>query len=86
MFISELDTRTLEKLRPNHKVVITLEDGILDGGFGERIARFYGNSDTRVLCYGLKKEFPFKYTIEGILKENRLTAPQITEDIEAILK
>ena len=86
MFISELDTRTLEKLRSNHKVVITLEDGILDGGFGERIARFYGNSDTRVLCYGLKKEFPFKYTIEGILKENRLTAPQITEDIEAILK
>lgn len=86
MFISELDTSTLEALKAEHSVVVTLEDGILEGGFGERIARFYGDSDIKVLCYGLKKEFPFKYTIEGILEENRLTAPQIREDIKAILK
>jgi 1-deoxy-D-xylulose-5-phosphate synthase len=80
LFISELDTDTLESLKAKHKVVITLEDGILDGGFGEKIARFYGDSDMRVLCYGFKKEFPLHYTIDKILEENRISAPQITED------
>ena len=86
LFISELDEDTLESLKANHRAVVTLEDGILDGGFGEKIARFYGNSDMKVLCYGLKKEFPFHYTIDGILEQNRLTPPQITSDILSILK
>jgi 1-deoxy-D-xylulose-5-phosphate synthase len=86
LFISELDTATLEGLKSNHKVVVTLEDGILDGGFGEKIARFFGDSDVKTLCYGIKKEFPIHYTIESILEENRLTCPQITEDILKALK
>jgi 1-deoxy-D-xylulose-5-phosphate synthase len=62
-----------------------LEDGILDGGFGEKIARFYGTSDMKVLNFGLKKEFLDRYNVEDVLKENRLTPEQITEDIQAVM-
>ena len=61
--------------------MITLEDGILDGGFGEKIARYYGNSDMCVLNYGLKKEFVDRYNASELLLANRLTDKQITEDI-----
>ncbi|MDD6659757.1 MAG: 1-deoxy-D-xylulose-5-phosphate synthase, partial [Eubacteriales bacterium] len=67
--------------KSNHKVVVTLEDGILDGGFGEKIARFYGNSDVKVLNFGLKKEFLDRYDPIEILKENRLTKEQIIDDV-----
>lgn len=86
LFINELDYDTLEALKEKHSLVLTLEDGVLDGGFGEKIARFFGDSDIKVKCYGFKKEFPIKYTLDGILKENRLTVPQIVEDVENIFK
>ena len=56
-FITGIDEKLLESLKDSHKLVITLEDGILDGGFGEKIARFYGNSDIKVLNFGGLKEF-----------------------------
>jgi len=59
MYITGVDEKLLEELKKDHSVVITLEDGILNGGFGEKIARFYGNSDMKVLNYGLKKEFTY---------------------------
>jgi len=68
-------------LKKDHSVVITLEDGILNGGFGEKIARFYGNSDMKVLNYGLKKEFLDRYDIGKLLRENRLKADLIVEDL-----
>ena len=61
--------------------MITLEDGILDGGFGEKIACFYGDSEMKVLNYGLKKEFLDRYAASEVLKDNRLTKEQITEDV-----
>ncbi|MDD6659154.1 MAG: 1-deoxy-D-xylulose-5-phosphate synthase, partial [Eubacteriales bacterium] len=60
-YITGIDSELLTSLKSNHKVVVTLEDGILDGGFGEKIARFYGNSDVKVLNFGLKKEFLDRY-------------------------
>ena len=81
LFISDLDCDALEAIKEKHSLVITLEDGILDGGFGSKIARYYGNTAVRVINYGFKKEFPYKYTLEGIMAENRLTVPQIVEDI-----
>lgn len=57
MYITGVDEKLLEELKKDHSIVITLEDGVLDGGFGEKIARFYGNSDMKVLNYGLKKNF-----------------------------
>ena len=72
-------------LKKDHRLVITLEDGILDGGFGEKIARFYGDSDMKVLNYGLRKEFVDRYDAGELLSANRLTAPQIVEDIATVL-
>ena len=80
-YITGLDEELLENLKKDHTTVITLEDGILDGGFGEKIARFYGPSDVKVYNYGIKKEFLDRYVIEDVLKENRLTVPQILEDV-----
>ena len=80
-YITGIDSELLTSLKSNHKVVVTLEDGILDGGFGEKIARFYGNSDVKVLNFGLKKEFLDRYYPIEILKENRLTKEQIVDDV-----
>ena len=85
-YITGVDTGLLEGLKKNHSVVVTLEDGILDGGFGEKIARFYGNSDVKVLNFGLKKEFLDRYNPEDVMQENHLTAEQIAEDVLAVLK
>lgn len=79
-YITGLDERLLTELKEDHKLVITLEDGILDGGFGEKIARFYGASDMKVLNYGLKKEFIDRYQVKEVLRQNRLTPEQIAED------
>ena len=80
-YITGIDSELLESLKADHSVVITLEDGILDGGFGQKIASFYGNSDVKVLNYGLKKEFLDRFNAEDVLKENRLTVEQIAEDV-----
>lgn len=85
MYITGFDEKLLESLKAEHDIVITVEDGILDGGFGEKIARFYGNSDMKVLNYGLKKEFLDRYDAEDVVKRNRLTAGQIAEDAIALL-
>ena len=85
-YITGVDTGLLEGLKKHHSVVVTLEDGILDGGFGEKIARFYGESDVKVLNFGLRKKFLDRYNPEDVMKENHLTAEQIAEDILAVLK
>lgn len=85
IYITGTDDKLLEQLKENHDIVITVEDGVLDGGFGEKIARFYGNSDVKVLNYGLKKEFLDRYNPEEIVKANRLTTEQIAEDVCGII-
>lgn len=81
MYITGVDEKLLEELKKDHSLVITLEDGVLDGGFGEKITRFYGNSDMKVLNYGLKKEFLDRYDIGKLLTKNRLKADLIVEDL-----
>ena len=85
IYITGTDDKLLEQLKENHDIVITVEDGVLDGGFGEKIARFYGNSVVKVLNYGLKKEFLDRYNPEEIVKANRLTPEQIAEDVCGII-
>ncbi len=80
-YITGIDEELLSSLIYNHKIVVTLEDGILDGGFGEKIARFYGTSNIKVMNYGLKKEFLDRYNIGQIMKENHLDADIILNDI-----
>ena len=66
--ITGIDKELLENSKNNHDIVITLEDGIIDGGFGEKISRFYGTSDMKVKNYGIKKSFPDRYVVEELLK------------------
>lgn len=84
-YLSGLDVEMLTDLERDHQLVVTIEDGVLDGGFGEKVARFYGDRPMRTLCYGLRKQFLDRYDRREILLDNRLTAPQITEDILAAL-
>lgn len=86
IYITGVDEKLMETLKKDHDLVITLEDGILDGGFGEKIARFYGASDMKVVNYGYKKTFLDRYNPEEVLEENRLTVKQIIEDIEKLIK
>lgn len=86
IYITGIDEELLESLKATHKAVITLEDGILDGGFGEKIARFYGNSDMKVANLGLKKEFLDRYNPDDVLRENGLTPELIAEKAEQLTK
>ena len=80
-YITGTDEQMLEELKKEHDVIVTIEDGILDGGFGEKIARFYGDSAIKVLNFGLKKEFPDRYDVNEMLKKNHLTKELILTDI-----
>ncbi len=84
-FITGTDDALLSDLVKEHSVVVTLEDGVLDGGFGEKIARFYGTDNVKVLNYGLKKEFKDHYDYNALLFENRLTKGQIAADVCELL-
>ena len=84
-FITGIDTEMLDDLKRSHRIVVTLEDGALEGGFGEKIARYYGPSDMKVLCYGAKKQFVDRYNIAEFLAENRLVDTMIVEDIIKLL-
>jgi 1-deoxy-D-xylulose-5-phosphate synthase len=84
-FATGIDCEVLDGLRADHQVVVTLENGVIDGGFGEKIARFYGNSDMRVLVKGLRKEFYDKVPYGELMERNRLTPKQIAEDVMTVL-
>ena len=84
-YLTGVDEALLDELKKNHAVVATLEDGTLDGGFGERIARHYGPSAMRVLNFGVKKQLYDRYDVNELLRENHLTDEQIAEDVLATL-
>ena len=84
-FITGLDEELLNNLKSTHNIVITLEDGELDGGFGEKISRFYGNSDMKVLNYGSFKEFTDRTPLTELYERYHLTPEHIVGDIEEIL-
>lgn len=86
-FITGLDEKLLLDLRQDHEVIVTLEDGILAGGFGQKIASFYGKyKDILVLNYGLRKEFLDRYNVAEVMKANRLMPELIVEDIESVFR
>lgn len=80
-FLSGLDVDLLNQLKDNHSAVVTLEDGILDGGYGQKIASFYGDSNMKVLNFGLKKEFIDRFNPNDILEENGITNENITKQV-----
>lgn len=80
-FLSGIDKNMLEELKQNHQLVVTLEDGVLDGGFGEKISRFYRNSDMKVLNFGAKKEFTDRVPLAELYQRYHLTEDLILDDI-----
>ena len=84
-FTSGIDKELLEELKEKHSIVITLEDGQVEGGFGEKITRFYGNSEMKVLNFGGEKEFTDRVSLDELYQRYHLTKELITKDIEAIL-
>lgn len=84
-YLNGVDAVTLDMLKADHRLVVTLEDGSKDGGFGERIAAYYGASDMKVLVGGIKKGLYDRFDIQQLLSDNRLMDEQIVEDILAIL-
>lgn len=84
-YISGTDTELLDRLSADHRLVVTLEDGVLDGGFGEKIARYYGASSVKTLCYGARKEFADRYSPKEFLAANRLVDRMIAEDAMSFL-
>ena len=85
-YITGVDEKLLNELAKNHQVVATLENGELDGGFGEKIASFYGASGVKVLNFGAKKEFTDRVPYDELMKRYHLTSEQIVADIMAVLK
>jgi 1-deoxy-D-xylulose-5-phosphate synthase len=84
-FLSGVDTALLDSLKADHQVVLTLEDGVLDGGFGEKIARHYADSAVRVKCYGLEKRFLDRYDASQLLEACRLRPQLLADDAVALL-
>lgn len=78
-YLTGLDTELLDQLQADHQVVVTLEDGILEGGYGQTIASYLGDSAVRVQNYGLQKAYPDRYDVNELLAQNGLTADNITQ-------
>ncbi|MCI7090041.1 MAG: 1-deoxy-D-xylulose-5-phosphate synthase, partial [Prevotella sp.] len=81
-----VDAGTLEALKASHRLVVTLEDGSKDGGFGERIASYYSTSDMKVLVGGIKKDLYDRFDLQQLLSDNRLLDEQIVEDVLKIIR
>ncbi len=85
-FISGVDEKLLTELTNNHQLVVTLEDGITDGGYGQTVASFLGNTDVKVQNYGLDKAFHDRYVASELLAENGITVENIVKNILAVVK
>ena len=85
-FLSGLDTELLDALKTDHSLIVTLEDGVLDGGYGEKVARYYGDSDMKVICHGMTKEFLDRYNPAEVLKKCCLTPDTVAKSIKDALK
>ena len=82
LYLSGLDEELLDSLREKHRLILTIEDGILEGGFGQKVAAFYARTGgMRVLTYGLPKAFFNRYKPDELARKYHLTAPQIAADV-----
>ena len=84
-YLNAVDADTLNALKDDHELVVTLEDGCKDGGFGERIASYYGPTDMKVLVGGVKKDLYDRFDLQQLLSDNHLQDKQIVDDVLNIL-
>ena len=84
-FASDVDEETLDELASSHRVLVTLEDGSITGGWGERVAAYLGPRGVRVRCYGIAKGYPNRFDADELLAQNGMTVPKIVADVRAML-
>ena len=84
-FANGVDRRLLEELLKEHELTVTLEDGVVTGGFGQNIASFYGPTEMKVKNYGLARAFHDRYDADELLRESGITVEKITADIRELL-
>lgn len=80
-FITDIDKELLNDLLKNHQTIVTLEDGILNGGFGEKISRFYGNKNVKVYNFGADKEFTDRVPLDVLYERYNLNVDDILSKI-----
>ena len=80
-FLTGLDKELLNSLKENHKLIVTIEDGIVEGGYGQTVASFLGNTDLKVQNYGINKKFYDRYKVEELMEENGLTVDNIVKNV-----
>lgn len=85
-FASGIDEELLDKIKADHKLVITLEDGIISGGFGQKIASYLGSSSVKVKNYGLEKKFYDRYNAKKLIRLLGMDIDQILDDISELLE
>ncbi len=83
--VSQLDTATLDSLR-DFDLIVTAEDGIIDGGYGQKVASYFGDTDVKVINLGLPKQFRNRYNAADLQRECNLTPDQIATLTENSLK
>ena len=84
-FASGVDQNLLDNLVKDHDVIVTIEDVIIEGGWGQNIASYLGTSSSRVLNYGVKKAFYDRVNIADLMRENHLESKLIAADIKQVL-
>ena len=82
IFLTGLDAALLEELKENHALIITMEDGELDGGYGQRIASYYGTDRMKVKNLGISKAFHSDFDALALLAENGISAQKIVAAIQ----
>ena len=80
-----LDEQTLDALASTHSLVATIEDGQLDGGWGQAVAAYYGPSQVRTLAFGAAKEFNDRVPKATLLERYGMTVPAMTQAISDAL-
>ena len=80
-----LDKRALDQLAANHRVIVTLEDNSLDGGFGQKVASYLGKEKVKVLNYGQNRVYTDQTPVKEIYQQNHLTTEQIVADVQQLL-
>lgn len=81
-YLSGVDEKLLTELQKDHELVLTLEDGCVEGGFGQKISAFYGNTNMRVLNFGAAKEFTDRVPLAELYQRFHLTPELIAQDIK----
>lgn len=84
-FAAELDRKFLDSLVAEHRVVVTLEDGILDGGWGERVACYLACTPVRARTFGIAKGFPDRYDPNELLAQNGMTVENMAAEAVRLL-